>query len=55
MMICSHCGRAMCNDGTTCSRCRTSEGATAIVVPYNFKLLLQEMTCCGIGWEVDVS
>ena len=27
---------------------------TALMVPYNFKLLLQEMASCGISWQFEM-
>ena len=54
MLVCARCGGALCHDGRSCARCRTAEGARALIVPYNFKLLLQEMLACGIQWRFEV-
>ena len=54
MLVCGLCGHALCHDGSTCAACHTAEGATAMVVPYNFKLLLQEMAACGISWRFEL-
>lgn len=52
MVLCTRCGRATCHDGTYCYQCKenirgvevTSSEARSVIVPYSFKLLLQEMT-----------
>ena len=67
MLLCSLCGRAMCHDGVTCSNCKQTDGVKPVMVPYSFgqglpgtcatpgvKLLLQEMTCCGIDWRLSL-
>ena len=54
LLLCRACGRAVCHDGLCCAHCRNDEGATSLTVPYNFKLLLQEMTSCGIDWQLSL-
>ena len=57
----------MCHDGVTCSHCKRTDGVKPVMVPYSFpqdgrpaarrpgvKLLLQEMTCCGIDWRLSL-
>ena len=56
MILCRLCGRATCHDGVNCTVCRRGgvDVATSVVVPYSFKLLLQEMSAMGIDWQVRV-
>lgn len=34
--------------------CHSGEWSTSLVVPYSFKLLLQEMSAIGIDWQLKV-
>lgn len=52
LLLCRLCGRATLHDGRACAACKTADGATAVTVPYSFKLLLQEMTAVGIDWQL---
>lgn len=52
LLLCRLCGRATLHDGRACATCRTADGATAVMVPYSFKLLLQEMAAVGIDWRL---
>lgn len=54
MLLCRTCGQALCHDGRTCASCRSADGATSLVVPYSFKLLLQEMQAMGISWRLKI-
>ena len=47
LTLCGHCGRIACHDGKDCAVCTKNKeirgGPVTSVVPYSFKLLLQEM------------
>ena len=57
MTICALCGRIACHDGRECKSCKTNghagrARAVGALVPYSFKLLLQEITAMGIDVQV---
>ena len=59
MVLCSVCGRTTCHDGAVCAACRSlstkhqGQPTTAVdvVVPYSFKLLMQEINALCIDWQ----
>lgn len=57
-IICAKCGRATCHDGTTCAVCsacdRSAFEAVDVVVPYSFKLLMQEINALCIDWQTPM-
>lgn len=57
MLVCRACGRAACHDGRRCGACRDNLAnavPAAVMVPYSFKLLLQEMSAMGIDWQIKL-
>ena len=55
LTVCSTCGRIMCHDGRECRSCKAqarAAHAVGVMVPYSFKLLLQEITAMGIDVQV---
>lgn len=55
MVLCAQCGRGTCHDAVACSHCRNPTDAVNLLVPYSFKLLLQEMNAMGIDWQGSVN
>jgi DNA-directed RNA polymerase beta subunit len=57
LSLCSQCGRTTYHDGKECRHCvrtqATDTSMVGVVVPYSFKLLLQEMAAMGI--DVSIS
>lgn len=51
MVLCRRCGRATCHDGRHCAAC-AQDTAVGVLVPYSFKLLLQEISAMGIDWQI---
>lgn len=68
MVLCARCGRMSCHDGLTCSICCCdvqevpkdtmkrvlTDGPVELVVPYSFKLLMQEITALCIDWQAPL-
>jgi DNA-directed RNA polymerase beta subunit len=51
MVICTVCGRMMCHNGYDCVSCADAGRAAGLLVPYSFKLLLQEMTATQVSFN----
>lgn len=57
LAVCSFCGRTTYHNGKECRHCaRTGASGRSsmvgVVVPYSFKLLLQEMSAMGIDVQI---
>ena len=59
LAVCGGCGRAACHDGRQCKSCKarglTSPDVVGVIVPYSFKLLLQEITAMGIDVRISTA
>ena len=56
LLVCSGCGRTTYHDGKDCRHCsqvgNCHAATVGVVVPYSFKLLLQEMAAMGIDVQI---
>ena len=56
LSLCSECGRTAYHDGKECRHCSRMQSARSnmvgVMVPYSFKLLLQEMAAMGIDVSI---